>query len=222
MNKRVILIFLLVSFANFLFGQVWVKQNLSNLATINFPAQPNFIDTLGERIFIYNADSAHYFISFKGFTRHDNLQLRENELDTFYYGFIKGVLGKANGKLLSQKPFITDGLKGIEIEYISTINPNLTSPRFARAIFFNNIIFFYNFWTSSGNKEQTEIDRNKFLNSFTVTADKSTLKQYTIAEDNGAYKIGYFIGTIIGFIFVIVVIIGIIYLITRGIKKIKK
>jgi hypothetical protein len=219
MNKHLVLIFLFFSTTHFSFGQTWVKQNLSNLATISFPAQPIPIDTLGEKIFIYNTDSSHYFISVKKLT---GLQLRENELDTFYYGFMKGVLKKTKGKLVSERPFRLDGLKGIEIEYVLTTNPNLSELRFARAIFFNNTIFFYNFWTSSGNREQTETDRNNFFKSFTATADKATIKQYTVMDDDPSYKIGYFIGEILGFIFVITAIVGVIYLIVRGIQKIKK
>jgi hypothetical protein len=39
-------------------GQDWHKQNILNLATVEFPNKPDYVDTLGVKAYRYVTDSA--------------------------------------------------------------------------------------------------------------------------------------------------------------------
>nr|WP_068892083.1 hypothetical protein [Pedobacter panaciterrae] len=212
MKKNLCTILLLFS-AIFVFAQNPYKQNLVDLATITFPQKPETSDTLGNNSAYIMDSTAIYSTSTRELDSDRLLQIHSDKLSEFYDGTIRGFLDAAQGKLISKKPFEMDGLKGVEIEFIATANPNLPDLRFARFILVNNTLITVYFMTLSENKQATQTARTQFLNSLTITADKTSLTQGV--DNPTAYAIGSIIGTLMAWTVIFGVIAGIILLIRK-------
>lgn len=141
------------------------------------------------------------------------LQIHSDKLSEFYDGNIQGFLDAAQGKLIIKKPFEMDGLKGMEIEFVTTANPNLPDLRFARFILVNNTLITVYFMTSSENRQATQTARTQFLNSLTITGDKTSLTQGV--DHPAAYAIGSIIGKLAAWAVILGVIAGVVLLIRR-------
>ncbi|WP_316812603.1 hypothetical protein [Pedobacter heparinus] len=200
-----------------LFAQNPQKQNLANLATITFPQKPETLDTLGHSMTQFIDSAAIYSTITRELDADQLLQVHSKKLPEFYDSTINGFLDAAQGKLISKKPFEIDGLKGIEIEFVATSNPNLPDLRFARFILLNNTLITVNFMTLSENKQATQTDRTQFLNSLTITADKTSLTQGI--DHPVEYTIGFIIGKLAAWAIILGIIAGVILLIRRFTTK---
>lgn len=212
MKKNLCTILLLFS-AIFVFAQSPYKQNLVDLATINFPQKPEKFDTLGNNLAQVIDSIAIYSASTRELDSDQLLQIHSDKLSEFYDGNIQGFLDAAQGKIISKKPFELDGLRGVEIEFITTANPNLPDLRFARFILVNNTLITVYFMTWSENKQATQTARTQFLNSLTITADKTSITQGV--DHPVAYAIGSIVGKFAAWIVMLGVIAGVVLLIRR-------
>lgn len=212
MKKNLCTILLLFS-AIFVFAQSPYKQNLVDLATINFPQKPEKFDTLGNNLAQVIDSIAIYSASTRELDSDQLLQIHSDKLSEFYDGNIQGFLDAAQGKIISKKPFELDGLRGVEIEFITTANPNLPDLRFARFILVNNTLITVYFMTWSENKQATQTARTQFLNSLTITADKTSITQGV--DHPVAYAIGSIIGKLVAWVVMLGVIAGVVLLIRR-------
>ena len=212
MKKNLCTIVLLFS-TIFVFAQNPYKQNLVDLATITFPQKPAILDTLGHNS-AQVIDSTAIFSTLTRELDSDQLmQIHSDKLSEFYDANIEGFLDAAQGKLISKKPFEMDGLRGVEIEFITTANPNLPDLRFARIILVNNTLITVYFMTWSENKQATQTARTQFLNSLTLTADKTSLTQGV--DHPMAYAIGSITGKLMAWAVILGVIAGAVLLIIR-------
>jgi ABC-type glycerol-3-phosphate transport system permease component len=212
MKKNLCTILLLFS-AIFVFAQNPYKQNLVDLATITFPQKPETLDTLGHNTAQFIDSTAIYSAVTRELDSDRLLQIHSDKLSEFYDGNIQGFLDAAQGKLIIKKTFEMDGLKGVEIEFITTANPNLPDLRFARFILVNNTLITVYFMTSSENRQATQTARTQFLNSLTITADKTSLTQGV--DHPAAYAIGSVIGKLVAWAVILGVIAGVVLLIRR-------
>ena len=214
MRKTALLLTTSFFYSSLLLGQTIYHQKLSDFATIDFPAKPDFHDTIHQKIFNYNGDSATYIVMVVDVSFDPTFKVKPGKVNEVYEGFIAGTLKATKGKLINKKGIKIDALDGVEIEYVSNANPNLLDRRFKRIVFFNGKIFNYDFWTLSSLKVQTYNSREKFFDSFKITADKKNLRQDTGTD--AAYQMGYKIGYyIIGPLFIIGVIALIVYFFIR-------
>ncbi len=197
-------------------GQTTYKQQLSDLATIDFPAKPDFHDTAHQRIFNYSGDSASYIVMVIDISSDPSFKIKPGKVNEVYKGFIDGTLKATNGILVNKKNIKIDSLDGVEIEYVSNAHPGLPDRRFKRTVFFNDKIYSYDFWTLTSFKDSTYASRVKFFNSFTVLVDRNKLRQDTDTAYQTAYQIGYYI---IGPLIIIGLIGLIVYFIIRKLSN---
>lgn len=207
----------------FCFAQNPYKQNLLDLATIDFPAKPVSTEAAGQEVLHYADSAAHYLIVIQDLSNKRGFEINDGSLNEFYKGTIIGTLKTAGGKLISKKDFEIQGMKGLDIVYTATSNPKLPDLRFKRIILLNNRLFSIDFWTYSAKEKETQTVREKFFSSFLITADKANLTQNNKASgSNMAYNAGYTTGKLIGTFAVLGVIVVAIFLIMKMIKRKRK
>ncbi|WP_285060067.1 hypothetical protein [Pedobacter ginsengisoli] len=143
--------------------------------------------------------------------------IKSDRISETYDNFIKGILSVSQGKVISKKQFEIEGLKGIDLESVTTANPNLPDLRFRRILIVNNTVFIINFWTSSENRQTTHSAKTRFFNSLTIIADKTTLTHGS--DGSTLFMAGYITGIILSFMFAGAVVVGIILLIRRLTRK---
>lgn len=195
------------------FCQSWTTINLTDYATINFPAQPEK-QIIDGRIVYSAADStAVYFVTMqeiKPLTSAD-------DLGGIYQQVIKGSLDAAKGKLIAQKDFEVNGFKGTEIVYSSDEGLQLPGPRYKRIIIVNEMLFIYDFSLTIESEVKSASNKDKFFESFALnntTEHKESLNNQPISK-NPYYIIGQY-----GFYLIFaLVLIGVAIFITKSRKK---
>ena len=191
------------------------KQSIASFATIQFPAKPTVLDTLGVRSFHYADSLADYMVTVKDVTEIKGFQLKFEDLDEFYRGVKKGTLEASKGQLISQKPFTIAGLKGSELNY-SISNPNLPNLGFKRMLFVEGLAISIDFITYAEDEQQTKADRESFFNSLSFTGDPKLLKQETIAStDELANGFAYQLGRVTGYVLIVLLVIWVVKRLTR-------
>lgn len=174
--KSVIFLLLLAT-ANVALGQTPVKQNLAGVATIDFAEAPEASD-------IPNGIGKFYKLSK---TTHNNIAIvinidtaqvnikSDKDLDLFYSGVVDGAADSTqNRKLVYVKQITIGKYKAVEFKYLDAS----TATKFTvyqRIVYLDQLFFMYNFNVYDDTVTGMNAERDKFLNSFTVT--KATAKQ---------------------------------------------
>lgn len=214
-------VFLLVG--NLAFCQDWVKTDITNFATIDFPIESKLIENQGEIIFSATDDYAAYIVSLRKLTKQQSSQLTEDEIPNLYEGVINGAIQAANATLLSRKDIDMNGSIGLEVEYLASANPELPSLRYKRVFYINQHIINIDFLPLTNQKNISEEKKNQFFNSFSADLNKFKKEQEVSTNPTNTKKSeskpGYYIGQIFFFLILIGFLIGILFLIKLFIRK---
>lgn len=200
------------------FGQNLFRQDLENIATIDFPSKPGVIDTLDKKIFSFYNENDNYRVIVSNYQKNNQFVLKEGKLDEFYNGAINGILKSSKGKLITKKEIVVEGLRAIEVEFTSILNPGFETSGYLRLFYSNKGIITMVFSTPSPVNTSTLEERNKFFDSFQITIDKKYLLQYTIAKAD-AYDISFALGEIFGYILMPVFFIWLFRYFIRSIRR---
>jgi hypothetical protein len=218
------ILFLLTLVSNFNTGycQVRIKIQVDSLCEITFPEVPQTNDMDNNKVYYLNNPRTNYFVLVQDLTN-GKISLTADSLDSFYQGTIEGVLESKStkGRLIYQKKILIDGFKGMEFEYQSNLNPKLPDIRFNRIILLNEKLYNYSFWTFKDSIKTYSAEKERFLNSFHITANKEKIKQYN--NEGLAYNLGSLFGRFLGFALTITVLFflvkGIIVIYRKVTKK---
>lgn len=226
MNSIFKLSILLFLISNVVLGQEWVKTDIANFATIDFPTQSIIEKSPNETMYTANDSIAVYVVNSKKIDEKIIAQLTIDQIPKLYEGVVDGTLSASNAKLTSKKEFIVNKIEGIEIEYVSSSNPSLPSQRFTRIIYTNQHLLIINFWAYNANNNLADKIKEKYFNSFSLNLDKIDNTQQNSASDKQSEhivsKIGYKVGQGLAYLMIIGVILGIVFLIRYFLKRIKK
>jgi hypothetical protein len=202
-------------------------QNLQGLATIDFPDKPITIDTLGQKIYSYMADSFSCNVMIiDGMNNPDarlNLRFKKTELTKVYEEMLTGSISKIGGRLIKKRSFIIDGLDGVEAA-IDFNNYQSDLQITVRYIYLNGYALGLSFTVMKEAVGQYVSQRDQFLNSFRCTVPINNRKQYSRESDSGSdeYRIGYAIGQIFFYALLAAGLVLIIRSVTRSSKKKKE
>ncbi|WP_111684166.1 hypothetical protein [Winogradskyella tangerina] len=200
----------LLLITNLSFSQEWSKTELTDFVSIEFPISPEKTNQNGSIYYSTSDDIGAYMVTIKDL---GNQKITVSGLPEFYQGVISGALKAVNGELLEKKVFQLNGIKGIEIAYLANSNPQLPNLRYKRILVVNNNFVSYEFWTFKENEQLATINKDKFFNSISISADK--VIEPKEKETNFAYEIGFMLGKIISYLLIIGLIIGGILLIRK-------
>ena len=201
----------LLCITNICFSQEWSKTKLNDFSSIEFPFSPDKTESNAEVYFSSSDDLAAYLVTIHDFRVDPIISKHE-----FYEGIISGGLEAVNGKLLEKIEFEYKNLKGFEIKYLANSNPQLPDLRYKRLLYINNHLISYEFLTFKENEQLVTINKEKFFNSFSATVNEVNEPEI---KRNIAYERGIIIGKVIGFLFVLGIIIGLFMLIRYLIRK---
>lgn len=198
------------SFAGY--SQHVYRQELNQVATINFPDTPKatptkvgIVYTLADSGRVYLAEASvirKRFIDF--FSDHFNDQL--------FAGVIEGSLKNTAGKIIYKKSIKVNGLDGIEFCYSAKIDSTIYY-RYHQVFYLNNTLVFYGYWSSDSLRSDDKNLRS-FFRTFKLTGK---------TDNSTALRLGYIAGKVFGVIIVIGLILlvglGAIYIIRKMVYK---
>ena len=217
---------LIVLLANISYAQEWVKTDITEFASIDFPVKSELIESQGETIFNATDEFAFYIVSIKKLTaQHISLITKEN-IPTLYQGVVNGALAAANAELVSMNEIYIQEVPAVEVEYNAQSNPALPSQRFKRVIYLNQNIISIDFWPLTNQENITNEKKAKYFNSFVINSNEIA-KNSSIENQNNAFankvsETSFLLGQIFFDITLIAFLIGIVLLIRYLIKKNRK
>jgi len=209
--KRSLLLFLLL-YTGIAFGQSSFKLKIDSLAVVNLPGKPASKKNDTGQIYFYKKYASEYIILLQNFKYYKKFSLRQDSLSAFYEGVVEGHLRAPHSKLLSKNEVTINGFKAIDFSYKADSTHGLPDVRFQRAIFLDHYMITFSYWTSSDSLQKNLPNKDAFLNSIAIIADKDKTKQYT---DEG-YDFGLIMGNkYLTISFVIVIGLLIVFLVRR-------
>lgn len=209
--KRLFPLFLLL-YTGLAFGQNNFKLNVDSLAVVTLPGKPASKKNDTGSVYFYKKYAAEYIILKQNFKYYKNFSLHKDSLSEFYDGIVNGHLRLPHSKLLSKNEVTINGFKAIDFSYKADSTHGLPDVRFQRAIFLDHYMITFSFWTSSDSLQKNLTNKEAFLNSITIIADKNKTKQYT---DGGlVFDLGSFTGKYLLIPFIVIALL-IVFLIRR-------
>lgn len=158
------------------FGQNMVKQDLADIATIEFPAAPgesNVPNGLGK--FFKLIQSAQTYTAVTIHIDTAQVAIKSSaDLDLFYSGVVEGAADSTqNRKRIYTKQIMVGKYKAVEFKYLdeSTARKFTT---YQRIVYLDATLLMYSF-NVYADQPAIYTERDRFLNSFTVT--KTTARQ---------------------------------------------
>tara|TARA_R110000850_G_scaffold16697_1_gene51730 strand:- start:73487 stop:74257 length:771 start_codon:yes stop_codon:yes gene_type:complete len=207
-------------------AQDWVKTDITDFASINFPVESELTKTQGETIYFAEDEFAFYIVTIRKLSDQQSSKITQKELTDIYQGVVQGTLDASNAEIVSMNEIILQNIPALELEYYAPANPNLPSQIFKRIIYVNKHIINIDFWTLTDQKDIANEKKIEYFNSFLINLKEvknvSTIQNDTSDEFNLEYEIGFIIGQIIFYVLLIALLIGIFLLIRYLLKKNKK
>lgn len=220
------LFILLIFIANITYAQDWVKTDITEFASIDFPVKSELIETQRETVYNAKDEFAFYIVSIRKLTDQQSSQITNEDIPNIYRGVADGAIASANAELVSMNEIYIQKIPAVELEYYAQSNPDLPSQRFKRIIYLNKSIISIDFWPLTNQNELTNEKKEKYFNSFLINSndvDKtSKLVSQDVDKSNTDYDSGFVIGQIIFYIILIAFLIGIVLVIRYLLKKNRK
>ncbi|GAA4380611.1 hypothetical protein [Hymenobacter koreensis] len=177
-----------------------VSVNLDSIASITFPAAPQVLDTLGQRIYSAQANEGTYMVTSRRLDNQPGFKLAQGELSDFYLGLARGATQASGGKVLRQKSFAVDGLDGLELTYTNTTNQTLPAEITSRSVYVNGYLITYQVLPTGKPGPQHPQQQAAFFSSFRLQPQLvNNARQYTLnaegePDQSQAGRLGYVVG----------------------------
>lgn len=217
--SKLFILFILI--ANISYSQDWIKTDITDFASIDFPVKSELIKTQTETVFNAKDDVAFYVVSIRRLTDQQSSQITEEDIPTIYQGVTDGAIAAANGELVSIEEIYIQKIPAVELEYNTQSNPELPNRRFKRIIYIDQHIINIDFWPLTNQTETTNEKKAKYFNSFLINSIENA--SIAVNEESDIYRESYNIGMVIGQIFFYIILIGFLiglfFLIRNLIKK---
>ena len=215
--------FILFFISGLNYSQDWVKTEISDFASIDFPVKSELTKTQNKTVFSANDGFAIYIVSLSKLTNSQSAQITKDQILNLYKGVANGAVSAAKAELISSNEITIDNNPALDLEYYTSANPNLPSKRFKRIIYINKTIISIDAWVLTDQKKIFQEKKSQFFNSFSITQNK--IESDVITSDNKevkpstAYQTGFLLGKLI---FYLILAIGLFFIVRKIFFKKKK
>lgn len=153
-------------------SQTTVK--LTETVTLNFPGQPEVIDTLGQKVFHYDSEGA-YFACIVQQTKINPSTRASMDINKFYTDVYQS-LNKPQDhcQTVKQQEIHLQDLVGMEFYYKCDPNPEIPEIRYKRLILYESRLFVLDYWTTQANFPESSSEKNAFFESMLVKSVDNT------------------------------------------------
>ncbi len=186
-------------------------QNISDIFSINFPANPTISNNSFETDYYLNTnENTQYILSINKLD--PSLETPTiDDLNNTYNGLIDGVLNKYKGTLISKKKIEIGKLKCIEFEFSTLIANNIPYTVFSRGIVIKNKLYTSFFWCISSEKNKFILKKDNFFNSIKLLVPENSITQYKQDSKAGNYNMLFIIGQTLCSL----IILGLMYIVLK-------
>jgi ribosomal protein L40E len=224
LTNKLFILFILITNINY--AQEWVKTDITEFASIDFPVTSELIETGQETVYNATDEFAFYIVGIRKLTDQQSSPISKDDLPTIYQGVVDGTLRSANAELVSINEISIQEIPAVELEYNAQSNPELPTQRFKRIIYLNQYIISIGFWPLTNQTNIINEKKAKYFNSFSINSNEVAQTSTPVNQNsdiyNTSYKTGLLVGQITFFVILIAFLIGIVLLIRYLIKKNRK
>ncbi len=217
MNLKIILSILLYCVTHVAHSQEWVKTDITDFATIEFPIKSEITENSQELIFMAVDESGYYVVTTREISKQQSAQFIREDISQLYRGIAQGSIAAANATVISMNEIEIQDIKALELEMDATANSNLPSKRFKQILFVEQTIIILDFWPLTSNKALTLKNKERFFSSFILNLDDSEQNSSSSSianeSENPVYETSFQTGKIIFYIFLFAILFGIVFLI---------
>ena len=211
--------------ANIAFSQSWIKTDVTDFVSVQFPVASELTENGRESVFSANDKSAIYVVSIRELSDQQSSQITKDDIPKLYQGFVKGSIEAAGAEIISMNETTFNEIPILELEYRTPSKPELPSQRFKRIIYINQSLISIDFWPLTEQKAATDKNKLKFFNSLSIESKKAEDVRITTGANDGNTSVesetGYLIGQFLLYIVIIALIIGL-FLLMRHLLKSNK
>ncbi|MCA0153677.1 zinc ribbon domain-containing protein [Winogradskyella vincentii] len=228
MRFRLKATFLFLIITSFCLAQDWVQTLISGIGSIEFPSDPEIFDQSGVLIYKVENEDAFYLVSITQIDPSYNDEITAN-LEDYYEGHLEGVEEASGGTVTFKQDIGIDGVSAIDARISGVANPELPSLLFKRFVYVNSFNVSAEFRPKKTDELEFTALKDRFFN--TLQLDVSALGPSMVLDGANAekdafrkgYEIGYVIGRIAFWVFLVIIAILIFYFIIKALKpKTKK
>ncbi|WP_411895273.1 zinc-ribbon domain-containing protein [Winogradskyella sp. A2] len=208
-------------------AQDWMQTPIPGIGNIEFPSDPEIFDQNGVLIYKLENDDAFYLVSIAQTDPSYNAEIEAN-LEEYYEGQLEGVEEASGGTVTFKQDIGIDGVSAIDARISGVANPELPSLLFKRFVYVNSFNVSAEFRPKKTDELEFTALKDQFFNSLQL--DVSALGSSIVVDEvNGekdafkkGYEIGYVIGRIAFWVFLVIIAILVFYFIIRLLRPKKK
>jgi hypothetical protein len=225
LNLKITFLFLFIT--NFCLAQDWVETTIPGIGTIEFPEDAEFFSQDGALIYKVENNDAYYLVTIVQLDPGYTSEIESN-LDEFYQGNLKGTEDASGGKITEKQRITIDGIKAMDVRISGVVNPELPSLLFKRFIYLSPFNISVDFRPKKTDETQFLGLKDKFFNSLILetNSEDASIAIESIKTEESAFKKGYAVGYVIGkiafWVFLVLIAILVFYFIIRLIRPKKK
>lgn len=168
--RKTIVTFFIILCAAATYGQHSFRQKLDSLTFITFPDTVK--TSTSEAGVMYKATKGNniYVVILNDAVKKDpSMIIDSTNLNDLYNGIVEGTINSSKSiKSIYKKDILIGKLKGIELKYSNSGNPNKPFIVYQRVVYSNAIIFMYSFVTLDEAQKNNKHDMDEFFNSFVI------------------------------------------------------
>ena len=164
----------------------WVRQNVSDFCTFDFPVTPTVTDINGRTDYLYVTDSCYYLVKFTTIAR-NNIIRDSATLFNFYVGITKGILKGETATELRKDPILINGLQAMELQYVAADQHRQPITVCSHILLANRKLIVYTFSAPYRKYEDQKNLKERFFASFTLKSERG-LAQYKNDADSASYS----------------------------------
>lgn len=203
------------------FGQEIIRYKIDENISIRIPDNYEIKDTLGQSVI--KASVPYGLILIMKGPNVGNMATSisdEESLIRYYKGFQTGLIESSNGKFIDEEIINKDGLKFSQFSYRSTLNSEIQF-RSCLVLFLNENTYTVQLWQLDSMKEQMHYTSDNLFSSLQISKGFSIKNQLSTADEPSSwtYNLGFYLGTILGNLFVLGIVIFFIVWIIKTARK---
>lgn len=198
MPRHLSMIFIFLATSQASAGQAWHKQNIDNIAAIEFPHPPVFRDNDSIAQYYAKIDSAVCSIQFRKIPA-DAMLEDSNDVMRFYEFILLQSLNISNGQLISRKYIDIAGLKCLEFDISTNKLPKGFDRISYRLACHKSHSFIISFLSYSSREFKDVFVKKYFFDSFTPVFTEATTRSWK------AYTLYTALAVIVTLLFVFII-----------------
>jgi len=218
--KKLTLIVLAIFYSITGFGQHTFVQNIKGMARITFPDTPKIVKAPPDTVYTLNNNGLYYTARIFKIKINTHYRFMKHIADTVYNNLEKVYVKGANGTIIYKNKTLVDGWNGFEFAYKKQTLPGSNQYIYYQSLYLNDSLFVCSVWSNDSLRKD---DKN--LKAF-FTTFKVTLSDDDVRQDNTsdiARNLGMFIGKMIGYGLVVIIIgllgLGVVFIIRKIVYK---